>query len=578
MAFDGSVMACLTKEYRDQILGGRIMKITQPEKNELLFTIKKEGSQFRLLMSAEASLPITYLTDENRTAPMQAPAFCMLLRKHLLNGVITSITQPSLERIMNIEIEHYNEMGDLCTKILTLELMGKHSNIILRDGTKILDSIKHVSALVSSVREVLPGRDYFIPFAEEKQDPFHITEKGMNLLLDSSLSLTKTLYTSLTGISPLLAEEIAFSSGIDSDRPAQSLQSDERSILFHALSALIEKIQTGDFTPVIYYEEKKPFAFSALQLSIYRDLQEERYDSMSQVLIDYYAKKKQQTEIRQKTAGLRQVVQTLLNKDHKKYDLQLKQIKDTEKKDMYRLYGELITAYGYSVPEGSPFMTAEDYHTGKEIRIPLDPTIPVLDNGKKYYEKYAKQKRTYEALNDIVQQTKEEIDHLESILASLDIINDEADIAELRKEMADSGYIRKASNKKGQSRKVEHSVPLHFRSSNGLDIYVGKNHYQNDYLTMKYAEGEDWWFHAKQLPGSHVILKSAGKDITDSDFEEAASLAAHFSKAEGAPKVEVDYVQRKHIRKPAGAKPGYVIYHTNYSMPASTDISQIKEV
>ena len=578
MAFDGSVIACLTNEYREEVLGGRILKIAQPEKNELLFTIKKDGSQKRILMSADASLPITYLTEDNKAAPLQAPAFCMLLRKHILNGVIKSITQPSMERIIDFEIEHYNEMGDLCTKILTLELMGKHSNIIFRDGDRIIDSIKHINALVSSVREVLPGKDYFIPFDGDKKDPLVITSEDIQAICDSSAPLAKALYQSLTGISPLLAEEISFRAGIDSDRPAQSLNADEQKALADSFTSVMQTIRNRQFAPVIYYDGKSPVAYSALDLSIYKDLTAEHAPSMSHVLITYYAQKKQQTEIRQKTAGLRQVVQTLLSKDYKKYDLQQKQIKDTEKKDKYKLYGELITAYGYSVPEGSVSMTAEDYHTGEEIRIPLDPTISVIDNGKKFFEKYAKQKRTFEALNEIIVQTKAEIDHLESILASLDIIEDEADIADLRKEMEESGYIRRASEKKGQGKRSEKSSPLHFLTSNGLDVYVGKNNYQNDYLTLKFADGDDWWFHAKKLPGSHVILRSAGKEITDRDFEEAASLAAHFSKAEGAQKVEVDYVQRKQIKKPSGSKPGYVIYHTNYSMSASTDISDIKEV
>ena len=578
MAFDGSVIACLTKEYREEILGGRILKIAQPEKNELLLTIKKDGSQKRLLMSADASLPITYITDENKAAPLQAPAFCMLLRKHILNGEITSISQPSMERIIHFEIQHYNEMGDLCTKILTLELMGKHSNIIFREGTRIIDSIKHVNALVSSVREVLPGKEYFIPFEGEKKDPFTITSKDIETICFSSAPLAKSLYSSLTGISPLLAEEIAYRADIDSDRPAQSLTTDESDRLSDSLLSVIKDIREGLFAPVIYYEEKSPIAYSAMNLTIYKDLSADHYSSMSEVLIDFYAKKKQQTEIRQKTAGLRQVVQTILSKDYKKYDLQQKQIKDTEKKDKYKLYGELITAYGYNVPEGSASMSAEDYHTGEEIRIPLDPTISVIDNGKKYFEKYAKQKRTFEALNEIILQTKEEIDHLESILTSLDMIEGEADIAELKKEMQDSGYIRKTAEKKGQGKRTGKSSPLHFQTSSGLDVYVGKNNYQNDYLTLKFADGDDWWFHAKKLPGSHVILRSAGKEVSDRDFEEAASLAAHFSKAEGSQKVEVDYVQRKQIRKPSGSKPGYVIYHTNYSMSASTDISDIKEV
>lgn len=578
MAFDGSVIACLLKEYREQIQGGRIVKIAQPEKNELLLTIKKDGLQKKLLISAEASLPITYLTDESKTSPLTAPSFCMLLRKHILNGQITGIFQPSMERILNFQIEHYNEMGDLCQKILTVELMGKHSNIIFREGDHILDSIKHISGLVSSVREVLPGRTYFIPFANDKKDPFLTSEEELSAILSSGKSLAKTLCSAFTGISPQLAEEILCRSGIDSERPALSLTDGETHSLFIAFQEIIEIIAQGRFSPHIYYEDKIPYAYASLDLRIYQDLEAESYDSISRLLFAYYAKKKTYTEIRQKTASLRQTIQTLLHKDYKKYDLQLKQLNDTKKKETYQLYGELITAYGYHVPEGSVSMEAEDYHTGKMITIPLDPTIPVIANGKRYFDKYSKLKRTNEALTQIIHQTKEEIDHLESILASLDLVQDEADIGDLRKEMADCGYIKQTGNQKKSIKKESKSSPLHYLSSDGFDIYVGKNNLQNEYLTLKFADGNDYWFHAKNLPGSHVILKAAGKEIPDRTFEEAAQLAAHFSKAEGAAKVEVDYVQRKQLKKPAGSKPGYVIYHTNYSMSASTDISALKEL
>ncbi len=583
MAFDGSVVACLTEELNQTLLDGRILKVAQPEKDELILTIKKEGSQHRLLISVNPSLPIMYLTEKNAASPLQAPAFCMLLRKHIQNGRIVQISQPSLERIVDFQIEHYNEMGDLCTSILTVELMGKHSNIIFREDNRILDSIKHISAVVSSVREVLPGRDYFIPFAGEKQNPLTADFDSFSKLLNETAagkSISKALYTGYTGLSPILAEEIAYRASLDSNRPLQSLTQEETASLFASFSEVIDLIRNKEFAPNIILEDGVPVFYGPFPFRIYQNNTREDYDSISALLYDYYDRKKSYTGMRQKTADLRQIVQTLLNKDYKKYDLQLKQIKDTEKKDKYQLYGELITAYGYSVPAGSTSMKAEDYHTGQEITIPLDPTLTPIDNGKKYFEKYAKLKRTAEALHEIVRETKTEIDHLESISASLDTVQNEADVADLKKEMIEAGYIRhkgKYDSKKAAGKAIK-SSPLHFISSDGFDIYVGKNNYQNEYISFKLADGGDWWFHAKQLPGSHVIVKTQGKELPDRTFEEAASLAAHFSKAEGAPKVEVDYIQRKHLKKPAGANPGFVIYHTNYSMSASTDISGIKEV
>lgn len=582
MAFDGSIIACIVDELNRTILDGRITKIAQPEKEELLLTVKKDGDQYRLLMDASASLPIIYLTQYNQTAPLQAPAFCMLLRKHLLNGRIIRISQPSLERVIDIEIEHFNEMGDICHKTLTVELMGKHSNIIFREGNKILDSIKHISALISSVREVYPGKEYFIPFENDKKNPFDSLNDSSLLneeFFSQNNTVSKAIYSSFTGISPILAEEISYKAALDSDHPISSLTTQERERLTVSFQQTIQSIKDGQFHPNIVYENKVPVFFGAFDFSLYKDNEKEFYDSISALLYDYYSKKQKYTSIRQKTSDLRQVVQTLLNKDYKKYDLQLKQIKDTEKKDKYQLYGELITAYGYNVPAKSTSMTAVDYHTDKEITIPLDPTLSAIENGKKYYEKYSKLRRTFEALTEIVEETKAEIDHLESISVSLSSVINEADIAEIKREMIESGYIKSKGNTKGQNpKKAVKSKPLHFISSDGFDIYVGKNNFQNEYISFKLAENNDWWFHAKKLPGSHVIVKSNGKEITDKTFEEAASLAAHFSKAEGAEKVEIDYIQKKHLKKPAGAKPGFVIYHTNYSMTASTDISSIQEI
>lgn len=579
MAFDGSCIAALTYELNNEILGGRIIKISQPEKDELLLTIKKEGEQKRLLISANASLPICYLTSENKTSPLNAPSFCMLLRKYIQNGKIIKITQPSLERIIDIEIEHFNEMGDLCYKILTIELMGKHSNIIFRDNEKILDSIKHVNSLVSSVREVLPGRPYFIPFENEKLNPLvcntHFAEIDFN-----NTALSKFFGEKFTGISTSLSQEICALADIDSDRSASSLTEDERSKLMATFADFMRKINAHEFEPNIVYEHDEPIFYAPFVFSIYKNCEIKKYESISLLLFDYYSQRQTFTTLRQKTSDLRVILQSLLAKDYKKYDLQLKQIEDTKKKEKYQLYGELITAYGYSIPNGSSSMVATNYHTNEEITIPLDSTITPIENGKKYFEKYSKLKRTFDSLSEIVKETKEEIDHLESISASLDTVQNEADILDLKREMIDSGYIKQKVilNQKSSPKKAIKSEPMHFVSSDGLDIYVGKNNYQNEYVSLKLAGNDDWWFHAKKIPGSHVIIKSNGNMPSDKTIEEAASLAAHFSKASSSCQVEVDYVQKKHLKKPAGSKPGFVIYHTNYSILASTNIDSIKKV
>ncbi len=578
MAFDGSCVAALCAEFNKEILDGRIIKIAQPEKDELLLTIKKEGDQKRLLISANPSLPMCYLTDVNKTAPLNAPSFCMLLRKHIQNGKIIKISQPSLERIIDIEIEHYNEMGDLCHKILTIELMGKHSNIIFRDGEKILDSIKHVNALVSSIREVLPGRTYFIPFEDEKLNPLSFDTCSEEIEFEN-IALSKFFSAKFTGISTILAQEICAKADIDSDRSASTLDKEETKRLMSTFNEYMQIIKSNLFEPNIVYDGDEPIFFAPFIFSIYSNLKTVKYESISALLFDYYSKRQSFTSLRQKTSDLRGILQTLLAKDYKKYDLQLKQIEDTKKKDKYQLYGELITAYGYNVPEGSKSMNAVNYHTNEEITIPLDPTISPIDNGKKYFEKYSKLKRTFDSLSEIIKDTKDEIDHLESIQASLDTAQNEADISDIKKEMVESGYIKqKGMLGKNSPKKAIKSSPMHFVSSDGLDIYVGKNNYQNEYVSFKLAGNDDWWFHAKKIPGSHVILKTNGQKPSDKAVEEAASLAAHFSKAGNSAQVEIDYVQKKYLKKPAGGKLGLVIYHTNYSLLANTNIDSIKNI
>ena len=574
MAFDGIAVSCLRKELADRLTGGRITKIVQPESDELLLTIKNNGAQYRLLLSASASLPLIYLTETNKPAPMTAPGFCMLLRKHLGGGRITAVTQPSLERILHFEIEHLDEMGDLCRKTLIAELMGKHSNLIFckEDGT-ILDSIKHVSLAVSSVREVLPGRSYFIPHTQDKLDPLTTEPEAMvTAICRKPVTLGKAIYTTLTGFSPVMAEELCYRSSLDAGRPAAALGDTEQTMLAHQLLRLMESIREGSFAPTIYYKGKEPIEFSALPLTLYEDLEQTRSDSMSGILEQYYATKNTLTRIHQKSADLRRIVQTALDRSRKKYDLQSRQLADTKKREKYKIWGELIHTYGYDVPEGARSMEALNYYTNETITIPLDPTLSAQENAKKYFDKYGKLKRTFEAVTGLLQETGDEVTHLESVQTALDMALTEEDLVQIKEELIEAGYIRR----KGGGKKVRiTSKPYHYRSSDGFDIYVGKNNLQNEELTFQFASGNDWWFHAKGVPGSHVIVKTKGKELPDRTFEEAGRLAAWYSKNRGGDKVEIDYVQKKHVKKPGGSKPGFVVYYTNYSLVIDSDISRL---
>lgn len=577
MAFDGITVAALTKELKETICDGRIAKIAQPESDELLLTIKTKEGQRRLSISASASLPLIYLTNDNKPSPMTAPNFCMLLRKHIGNGRIVDVSQPGLERIIRLRIEHLDELGDLRQKTLVIEIMGKHSNIIFCDEKdQIIDSIKHVPAQMSSVREVLPGRPYFIPDTMEKQDPLTAADEDFSRALRGKpMRISKAVYTSFTGISPVVAEEICYLAGIDSQMTASDLTDDMLTHLYRQFQYYMEDVRNGAFNPVIYFDGNTPKEFSALPLTHFQNLEKKEYGSISEVLSTYYATRNTLVRIRQKSADLRHIVQTALERNRKKYELQSRQLKNTENRDLYKVYGELINAYGYQLPEGSKELTALNYYTGEEITIPLDPVKTPQENAQKYFARYNKQKRTYEALTELISETGDEIRYLESVESALDIALYEEDLTQIKEELSQAGYIRRRQQKK--KAKIL-SRPLHYVSSDGYHMYVGKNNLQNEELTFHFASGNDWWFHAKGVPGSHVILKSGGDEVPDRTFEEAGRLAAYYSKNRGSEKAEIDYIEKKHVKKVNGGRPGFVIYHTNYSLVIDSDISGIEEV
>ena len=472
MAFDGITIAAMVQELHKNLDNGRFNKIAQPEADALMITGKGANGQCRLFISASPSLPLIYFTGKNKPSPLTAPNFCMLLRKHLGSARIGNIVQPGLERVVEFELEHLNELGDPCKKYLIVELMGKYSNIIFCDENRmILDSIRHVSSHMSSVREVLPGRDYFLPQTQEKHDPLTITEEAFKeSVCKKPCNIAKAIYTTLTGISPLIAEEICYRASIDGSDSAQSLDENEATHLYYTFHRLIEQVQEEDFTPSIIYRDDEPVEYAVLPL----------------------------------------------------------------------------TQYG---PE---------YHC-------------------QTFESVSEMLETYYALTEQSADTESEIEHLESVSNALDIARAESDLSQIKEELTEYGYIKKHyTNKKGQKAQTK-SKPFHYISSDGFDIFVGKNNYQNDELTFKMSTGNDWWFHAKKMAGSHVVVKTPDGELPDRTFEEAGRLAAYYSKGRTAPKVEIDYIQKKHVKKPGGAKPGFVVYYTNYSLMAAPDISDIKE-
>ncbi|MCR5476159.1 MAG: NFACT family protein [Lachnospiraceae bacterium] len=594
MAFDGVTIAALAAELHTRLAGGRLSKIAQPEPDELLLTIKTQTGAERLLLSADAGLPLVYLTEGNKPSPITAPNFCMLLRKHIQNSRILSVTQPGLERILRFEIEHLDEMGDLRRGYLIAEIMGKHSNLIFTDEEdRIIDSIKHVSALMSSVREVLPGRTYFVPRVQDKVDLLAPgdAEKGdaAGSTADGGMGITpaeftatlrakpqpvyKAFYGSFTGISPVLAQELCARAGLDGDTPAAGFSDEELHRLYAQALALVRTIREQAFAPCIAYGVRGPEEYAAIPLTIYPEGQRRSAGSISAVLEQFYREKNEVTRMRQKSADLRHIVQTALERNVHKLDLQRKQLQDTEKRDTYRVWGELLLTYGYSAQPGAKSIQVENYYTNEKETIPLDPQLTAAENAQRMFDRYGKLKRTYEALTELTESVQAQIDHLESVLTSLDLARREEDLAWIREELVQGGYIRRQSREK---RAKLTGKPYHYISSDGYDLYVGRNNLQNDELTFKFANGGDWWFHAKKMPGSHVILRRKGtEEVPDRAFEEAAQLAAYYSKGREQDKVEVDYVLRKEVKKPGGAKPGFVVYYTNYSMTVPADISAL---
>jgi len=465
----------------------------------------------------------------------------------------------------------------LCTKQLIFELMGKYSNIIFASSDDmIIDSIKRVPSTVSSIREVLPGRRYEFP--QELMERDILTEDVIafsEVIRGSSDSIMRTLYINYAGISPLMSQEICCRAGIDADLPSDSLNDDQINDLYNEIKVLVDRIKCGNFEPTLISRKEEPVDFAGVRTKLYEsdDYEQTGYESISKLLEFFYAAKDSRTRIRQKSADLRKIVTNALERSTKKYDLQEKQLKDCGAKEKFKVYGDLLNTYGYSIRVGNKSFTCRNFYDGdKEITIPLDEHKTGIENAKKYFDKYSKLRRTEDALGDEILRTKADIDHLTSVLQSLDMSTSEADLAQIRVELEEFGYVKRRDriNDKHGKAKQPKSDPMHFKS-HGYDLYVGKNNYQNEELAFRVAGPEDWWFHAKGVPGSHVIVKTdnSNGEVPDEVFEDAASLAAFYSKNSTNEKVEVDYTRRKNLRRVTGAAPGFVIYHTNYSMVAS---------
>ncbi len=575
MSFDGSTIHELAYELNNELSGCKINKIAQPENEELLLTIKGNGKTNRLLISSNASLPLIYLTNTKKESPLSAPNFCMVLRKYLNNGTIKSISQIDFERVIKIEIEHLDELKDLSTKYLYIEIMGKHSNIIFTNSENvIIDSIKHISYAISSVREVLPGKEYFIPKQENKISPLSVTKSEFMEILGKPTTVSKAIYKSFTGISPFIAIGIADNANIDADYSTDALSTEMKDSLYVRFEEYISDISCNRYNPNIILENGIPKDFAPVILRSFDNIVE--FDNMSSLLESYYSERNRITNIRQRSSDIRKIVQIHIERAAKKLDIQKKQLDDTNNMDKFKLYGELLMTYGQNLPSGEKEITVNNYYTNEDVTIHLDKDLTGIENAKKFYNKYNKYKRTKDALIPQIGQTEASLEHLKAIDASIMLCENEADLKGVKDELIQYGYIKK--NSKGKKKQAK-SKPLHFVTEDGYHIYVGKNNLQNDELTFNFAKGNDWWFHSKKIHGSHVIVKvKDNEELPDHIFEIAANVAAYYSSARESNKVEIDYVQKKEVKKPSGAVPGYVIYYTNYSMVAIPSLEGVQIV
>ena len=569
MALDGIVLSNMAHELKGSLLGGRIDKIYQIEKEDILISVRNNSEAYKLLLTANSNYPRVHLTKLAKNSAGEPPMFCMLLRKHLGGGKILDIVQPELERILEFHIEATNELGDKETKKLIIEIMGRHSNIILTkmDDT-ILDSIKHISSDKSSVREILPNRLYVRPPNNEKISPLNISKEVFkSKLIESAKPLFKAMYTTFNGLSPIIATEICNNSNLDRDLMSSSISDLDYDTLFLEFETVLSPLTSNLFSPVLYVDEKDtPKDFYAFSLEIYNNYIQKSYNSLSELLEYYYFEKSTRFNVAQKTGDIKKLLHTFIERSTRKKAIQEKALEECTSKDLYKVYGELLTAYSHQVTFGSTFFSTTNYYTEpyEEISIPLDPKKTAIENAQNYFKLYSKAKRTEVAATNQLININEDLTYLSSVLLSLDLLETKEDINGLRSELVDMGYLKKRKGHKKDKTQKNKLPYLHFVSSKGHDIYVGKNNYQNDELTMKFAKTNDMWLHIKDGPGSHVIIKNKLEEpIDDNIILEGALLAAYHSSGKMSSKVPIDYTFKKNVKKVPNAKPGMVVY-TNF--------------
>lgn len=564
MALDAVAVSALVDELQC-LVGGRVDKVHQPERDEIAVYVRTYDSSYRLVLSASSANPRAHLTEHTKKNPATAPLFCMLLRKHIGSGKITAVEQVGFERIIKISVESYNELGDLTVKYLITEIMGRYSNVILvsEDGT-VIDSVKHVDGTVSSVREILPGGVYAPP---PPQNKVPLTEFGADdtIQFDRPVKADKAILSSVAGISPLTAREIVYSVFGTTDVNAADVNTNKAAELKLAVMKLGERVRNKDFSPCIITDNAtgKLMEFSAVDIRQYERLASvQSAGSMNEVVDDFYYRRDMHDRMRQKSAGIVKLLNNNIERVSKKLSILERTVKDAENREEYKIKGDLLTANIYRMQEGMKEIEADNFYEpgSAPMKIALDPSLSPSMNAQRYYKKYNKAKTALVEAAKQIEAARADLDYLESTLYVAENAETIEDIDAVKDEMASLGYISRRS-KQTRRKAKEKSKPMHFVSSDGFDIYVGRNNTQNDYLTLKFANTSDLWFHTKDIHGSHAVIKlGLDKDVPKNTILEAARLAAYYSQARESAQVPVDYTVIKNVKKPNGAKPGMVIY------------------
>ena len=587
MAFDGLVVHAISDELSSKLVGGKIDKVYQPENDEIVLHIRNNKENFKLVLSASASNPRVYLSKNyKKENPINAPMFCMLLRKYIQSGNIVSVSQVGFERIIKITVESLDELKAKTTKDIIIEIMGRHSNIILtHEENKIVDSIKRIPPSVSRVRQLLPGMTYVLPPAQDKLNPLDkiSKDKFKETISEFDGSISKCIYSKFLGISPIISKEICFRSNIDISKPASSIDGIDFDNLYKEFSNVIFNIKDGNYSPCLAIDSSidKLIDFSSINLTLFDNLKVVHDESISSIIESFYANKDAKERINQRASDFKKSISIKLDRLYNKLKKQKIELKESDNANIYKIKGELITAYIYMIEKGMDFVEVQNFYEEDcpLIKIDLNKNLTPSENAQKYFKRYNKLKHAKKEITTQIGLSLEEINYLENIILSIDNCDNLAELDDIKEELQKLGYMSgKVKSKKDKNNLT--TKPNEFLSSDGFTILVGKNNKQNDFLTLKIAHNDDLWMHTKNIPGSHVIIKTEGKEIPESTIFEGAMLAAFFSKSKMSSQVPVDYTLKKNVKKPNGSKPGMVIYETNstiYVTPSEELVVKLKK-